>query len=214
MDTENLIRGVDDSVTGRTAGTLTTEAQRVKQIANERAPLDDAARTQNQALQVQSQNLGDLNNRAMTEAEMALSDQESQGQYLSSLYQTLFGREAADEERRRFDISREDALRESAASRAAAAAQANQMASLFSQPQAGAPQVPDIQQEAYNEVRSRVDTMTDQEIVSDYKSAEAGYKSGIAKDQYKLALYKQLRPDLFTPKNTAPVISNLAQLRF
>lgn len=92
-NTENLLRGVDPSVTGRTQGSLVTEAQRSRMVANERAPIAEQFREQSRALEGETSNLSELSNRSLTEAQLGIGEQSAQEQSLKGLYDMLFGRE-------------------------------------------------------------------------------------------------------------------------
>lgn len=92
-NTENLLRNVDPSVTGRTAGTFTTEAQRQKIVAQERAPISDQFREQSRALEGETANVADLSTRALNAARLGLSEQDAQENSLRTLYASLYQRE-------------------------------------------------------------------------------------------------------------------------
>lgn len=114
-NTENLLRNVDSSVTGRTSGTFTTEAQRQRLVAKERAPLSDEFREQSRALEGEQANISDLRQQVGQQTGFAIGEQDKQEGTLKSLYDTLFGREQAEtsqrereqarvQEQQRFDI--------------------------------------------------------------------------------------------------------------
>lgn len=102
-NTENLLSGVDPSVTGRTQGSLVTEAQRQRMVNLERAPLADQFKEQSRALEGESANIADLTGRSLTEAQMGIGEQQAQEQSLQSLYGTLFQREQEEEQKRRWE---------------------------------------------------------------------------------------------------------------
>lgn len=54
-----------------------------------------------------------------------------------------------------------------------------------------------IQQAAYNDVQTRVDAQSDQELRSDYLATATSAKYGNQRDAWKLKIYRQIRPDLF-----------------
>lgn len=109
---ENSIRSVDPSVTGRTQGSLVTEAQRSKIVNNERAPLMDDYREA-------SQELGDVNSQyeratglASNYANSLLRDDEQEYNRLFGMYTTALDAEqraaALAEQKRQFDLSLAD----------------------------------------------------------------------------------------------------------
>lgn len=108
-NTENLIKSIAPSVTGRTSGSLVTEAQRTGLIAKERQPLGEQLSTQQSGLNVDLQNLGDLTGRANLETELAIQKEADKIKYLSDLYEKVYGKEEADKQfkelKRQFDIN-------------------------------------------------------------------------------------------------------------
>lgn len=101
-NTENLLRNVDPSVTGRTQGSLVTEAQRNRMVANERAPIADQFREQSRALEGETANLSELGQRSMAEAQLGIGEQQAQEQSLQGLYNLLFGREQEEEKNKQW----------------------------------------------------------------------------------------------------------------
>jgi len=93
MGTEGALNAVDPSVTGRTANSLVTEAQRSRMVANERAPIAEQYSQQQGALTNENANLSDLSSRAAQEAQMTLTGQDTKRNALQSLYDTLYKRE-------------------------------------------------------------------------------------------------------------------------
>jgi hypothetical protein len=92
---ETSIGNVDPSVTGRTQGSLVTEAQRQRIVNNERQPL---AEQYNQTTRNYA-DIGDQYNRASSLAQNTanarLSDQENSYQHLFGQYQSLVQQEQA-----------------------------------------------------------------------------------------------------------------------
>lgn len=125
-NTENLLRNVDPSVTGRTQGSLVTEAQRSKIVQNERQPYAEQFREQSRALEGETANLADLSSRAMSGTQMALGEQSAQERQLQELYQTLYGREQAEEEKRRWEQQQAEARRQWEAQQAESIRQFNE----------------------------------------------------------------------------------------
>lgn len=118
---QTSIKNVDPSVTGRTAGSLVTEAQRGAIVNNERAPLvDQYNATQNNANEVSHQ-YDEATGLASNYANSLLQGDENKYNELFGNYTTLAGREAdaakAAEAKREFDLQ----LADSQAARKAAA---------------------------------------------------------------------------------------------
>jgi hypothetical protein len=111
-NTEGLLGGVDSSVTGRTSGTLTTEAARQRIVANERQPISETLATQQSGLSNESANLQNLQGQATTDAQLAYSGQQDQLSYLKNIYDTLFAKEqaqqAAELERQKFEEAKRE----------------------------------------------------------------------------------------------------------
>lgn len=130
-NTENLLKGVDPSVTGRTAGTFTSEAQRNRLVQLERAPIADQFTEQSRALEGETANVADLNARALTEAQLAASAQDKQENDLRSIYDILLAREQQAEEKRRYEEEQRIAREAQAAALRASQQQSNYLSSLF-----------------------------------------------------------------------------------
>lgn len=203
INTENLLEGVDDSVTGRTSGTLTTEAARSRLVNLERAPIATTLGKQQQGLTAEQQNLQDILGQANTAAQLRYQGDTDQENYLQQLYNTIFGQEAAAEEKRRYEQDRADKLNEAARGRAAASALAR-----LSNPAAdgGAGATDPLKQIASDKVLSNIRTLNDPALKSDYNATAVSAGYGNPMDKYKLELYKYHRPDLFgnyTPPSAA-----------
>lgn len=201
INTENLLEGVDDSVTGRTSGTLTTEAARSRIVNQERAPIAQTLGKQQSGLSAEQQNLQDILGQAMQGAQLQYQGESDQETYLSNLYNTLFGQEQAAEERRRYEQDRQDRLAEAERQRKSAASLASLQYGGGGQTQGT---TDPLKQIAYDDVRTRVARDNDAALRSDFNATfiSAGY--GNAKDKLKLEIYKQLRPDLFKNYTPAP----------
>lgn len=111
-NTENLLRNVDPSVTGRTSGTFTTEAQRQRLVAKEREPISEQFREESRALEGETANTSDLSGRALKAAQLGISDLDSQENSLRALYGSLYQREQEETAR----IERDKAARAAQAS--------------------------------------------------------------------------------------------------
>lgn len=112
QNTENLLKQVDPSVTGRTSGSLVTEAQRTKMVTNERAPIADQFSEQSRALEGETANLSDLSGSARTAAQLAISADDQQQNYLKDLYQTTYQLEKDEEDRIRKEREAAEAIRQ------------------------------------------------------------------------------------------------------
>lgn len=95
-NTENLIRGVDPSVSGRTQGSLVTDAQKQRLIAMEREPLSDQFREQSRALEGETASIAELQRRASQESQLAIAADDAAENAARGLYQTLYQREQDD----------------------------------------------------------------------------------------------------------------------
>lgn len=92
-NTQNAYNSVDPSVTGRTQGSLVTEAQRTKQVANERAPIAGQLSDQSHALSQNTQDLNDALGQANTLATNKVNDYNSGRAALQDQYNTTYKRE-------------------------------------------------------------------------------------------------------------------------
>lgn len=99
-NTENLIRNVDPSVSGRTAGTLVNDAQKQRLIALEREPLSSQFREESRALEGETANISELQRRAMQDAQLSISADDAAENAARGLYDTLYQREQDDIARR------------------------------------------------------------------------------------------------------------------
>jgi len=115
-NTENALNAVDPSVTGRTSGSLVTEAQRQRMIANERTPIAQQYGQQSQALTTESANLTDAERAANTLAQGTINDYTTGRNAIQSRYDDAYkveqaamaqqaAREQAAEQRRQFELT-------------------------------------------------------------------------------------------------------------
>lgn len=115
-NTNNALNEVDPSVTGRTQGSLVTEAQREKQVANERAPIAQNLTDENNSLNENQQALTDALGQATTQANNQVADYNAGRTALQDEYTTQYQREqdaasqaaaqaAAAEQQREFNVS-------------------------------------------------------------------------------------------------------------
>jgi hypothetical protein len=104
-NTENLLKNVDPSVSGRTQGSLVTDAQKQRLIAMEREPIAGQFTEQSRALEGETANVADLNRRALTESQLAISADDARENSLRGVYDVLY-RQEQDQ------LAREQAARE------------------------------------------------------------------------------------------------------
>lgn len=115
-NTTAALNNVDPSVTGRTQGSLVTEAQREAQVNNERAPIAQNLTDENNSLNQNQSDLTDALNQATTLANNKVSDYNAGRTALQDEYTTEYQKEqdaasqaaaqaAAAEQQREFNVS-------------------------------------------------------------------------------------------------------------
>jgi len=109
---QSAVEAVDPSVTGRTSGTFTTEAQRSALVNKERAPiLGDLAKQQS----AYSDEQGTLNQKQALSSQMAsalLSDDRQRYQQLLDAYNRSAAEDAAAEQKRQWEAQQAEAKRQ------------------------------------------------------------------------------------------------------
>lgn len=103
-DTNALLSALPDSVSGRTSGSLVTEAQRQRVLATERAPLDQANASYGNQYSMESQNLNDLTNQANVQSGLVSEGQNNIRTALQGRLSNIQSKEA--ETRRREEADR------------------------------------------------------------------------------------------------------------
>lgn len=93
LNTENALNQVDPSVTGRTQGSLVTEAQRQRLVNLERQPLATQYGQQSRQLESQQGNLRDLLGQASQQSSLQYQGQQQNLQNLANTYNMAFERE-------------------------------------------------------------------------------------------------------------------------
>lgn len=200
-NTESALNNVDPSVTGRTQGSLVTEAQRQKQVTNERAPIMQQYGEVSSALGNESANLTDNQNLAKDFASGSIDDWNAGRAALQDRYSTTYQREQ--------DTKANDL--EQAKLRAAAAA-----SSGFSFPTSTSPtplgtsgttdpvkaRIEAIQQDAINDVAGRKG-QSRAALLSDYNATLLSAQRGNQRDIAKVDAYKRLYPEIFQPAGPA-----------
>lgn len=196
-NTENLIKAVEPSVSGRTGGSLVTEAQKTRLVGLERQPLDSAFSEQNKALEGESAMASELQRRALQESQLQLSEDDAKQNAMQGAYSMLYQREQDAVAKAERDRAFQEAQRQSAA-------QSSSLASLLGGNTGtlgaattgfGKPTNP-TDQDAYNDVRTRI-SGDDASIKSDYAATLASARNGNQRDKVKIQFYHALRPDLF-----------------
>jgi hypothetical protein len=102
-NTEGALKGVDASVSGRTQGSLVTEAQRSRLANLERQPLSEELGTLQGGYSDEMANYRDLVGQASTKAGLGYQSDQDRLASLEGNYNRLFGQEQAAEERRRYE---------------------------------------------------------------------------------------------------------------
>lgn len=179
-NTQNALNAVDPSVTGRTQGSLVTEAQRQRQVANERAPIAQQLDSQGRMLGDSERNLGELTTQANIVAANRVNDWQTGRQALQSQYETTYQREqnalaqqvAAEQARR----AQANADREYALQKQAAASRASGGSSTPS-----AAQVKGAIQQGLSSVRGKDGYVSPQDYA---KGLKAWLEAGLPRDQY------------------------------
>lgn len=136
LNTENLLNQVEGSVTGRTQGSLVTEAQRQRLANLERQPLAAQYGQQSKGLANEQATLSDLLNQAQQRSSMEFQGLQTKEQSLRDVYNSMFQRE--QEQRRREEADRAFAEQQRQADRAFAEQQRQYNASLQLQREAAA----------------------------------------------------------------------------
>lgn len=204
-NTTKLLQQVAPSVMGRTGSSLVTNAQATRQIQNEQAPISQNLSDQSTQYGQAADDLSRLEQRAGEAASGIYQGQQDKQSYLQNLYNALYQKESDSAERKRQAALDKEAkrqfnlqLQESRADRAASSK------SIFS-PSIGTPapvkkasKTNSVQQAAYNDVKSRLGSQSDAQLISDFKATAKSAGYGNARDKAKVQLYQQMRPDLFS----------------
>lgn len=111
-NTQNALNNVDPSVTGRTQGSLVTEAQREKQVNNERAPIAQQLTSQQGALGTATNGLSDAEKNAELLATNKVNDYNTGRQALVDQYNMTTARETAAAQAASDAAKQNEAIRE------------------------------------------------------------------------------------------------------
>lgn len=208
-NTTNLINKVAPSVYGRTAGSLVTDAQATKQIGNEQAPLNTTLDKENTDYGNANSDYSSLQDKASTLANAKLTGQNQEETYLQNIYNSLYGSEkdasSLAEQKREFDAQQATAAAKNTNT------SANPTFGNSNNSNSGKTTDP-VQQAAFNDVNTRLNnpsTSSSSALISDYNATLKSANYGNLQDQYKIQLYKQLRPDLFGSSTGAIPVNQL-----
>jgi len=105
LNSENAIKAVDPSVTGRTSGSLVTEAQRQRLVNMEREPLVGAYNDQSKSFGIQQDALKSLLGEADTKIGLAESGYKNKRQSLADQLDYALKQQQANESKRQFNVS-------------------------------------------------------------------------------------------------------------
>lgn len=194
---ENAVEAVDPQVTGRTSGSLVTEAQRGALVNRERAPILSDLGKQQQAF---GQAQGDWTMANQLSGEYArnlMSEDQQRYQVLTDLYGKSVAAEAAAEEKRRWEA-------EQARQREALAAEERRFQAQLAESRAarlsaggggyglggGSSAAPTIQDQAYSSVQKYLNAGR-AAAQSDYWATLDSANRGNAMDKLKIQLYNQ-----------------------
>lgn len=199
------VEAVDPSVTGRTSGTFTTEGQRQALVSKERAPILNDLSEQQGALGEEQQNFNTSQGLATQMASALMNEDHTTYQRLLDQYNAATAAEAAAEQKRQAEAAMAEQRRQFDAQQQAAARAAKSSngyainlgggggGKTTSTPAAASPA--DL---AYQSVQKFLKG-DNRSILSDYNATLNSANRGNAMDKIKVQLYRQARPDLFTP---------------
>lgn len=194
-NTENALNNVDPSVTGRTQGSLVTEAQRQAQVNNERAPIAQQYSDQQGALSDESANLTDAENSANQLATSQQNDYATGRQALQDEYTAAYTRE--QDAAKLAEQVREANLTASTASAANTGFNLGNDYATPATPAANPNAAPTLTggkslQDAYNAIKSLVGTNNKNLINTTIQAIAKSAGYGNTYDQNKLQLLQQL----------------------
>lgn len=201
-NTTKLLQQVAPSVMGRTASSLVTNAQAGKQIQNEQAPISANLTQEGTDYNQANTDLSALRGQAQTAASGIYQGQQDKLSYAQNLYNTLYKQEQdasqAAEQKREFDAQQAAAVQ---AARLAASS-GNFILPGASSSSAGAtkstspaPAAGKSQQDAYNAVRSLLDTKNSNLIKTTIDAIRKSANYGNPYDKMKLELLTSMAPN-------------------
>jgi hypothetical protein len=104
MNTENLLRNVEGSVSGRTQNSLVTEAQKQRLVAMEQAPLNEAMRIQGQNFDLASGDYNRIMGEGKVQSDLFIQGQAQKRQALIDRLEIARDNAKTAEDRRRWQI--------------------------------------------------------------------------------------------------------------
>lgn len=188
-NTETALKGVGESVAGRTRGNLVTEAQRARLQNLEREPLLEGISGLQGSYADESQTYRDLLGQAGQKAQLAYQTDADRLQSLEGNYAKLFQNEQAAEERRRFEAQMAEQRSGRAAQEKLMAQQASLANSQFNTSRADT-QANALKDQAYQSVQYFLNQGKDI-ANSDYWATKKSADYGNTMDKLKMELYKQ-----------------------
>ncbi len=189
-NTETALKGVGESVAGRTRGQLVTEAQRSRLANLEREPLQTALGENQGAYSDEMTNYRDLLGQAGQKAGLAYQTDADRLASLEGNYSKLFQSEQAAEARRQWEAQMAAQRDEANRSRALQERSLAQQASFANQGRADA-QGSALKDQAYQSVQNFF-AQGKNRAESDYRATKASADRGNAMDKLKVQLYNQL----------------------
>lgn len=204
-NTENLLKNVDPSVSGRTQGSLVTDAQKQRLIALEREPIAGQFTEQSRALENETANVAELNRRALQESQLAVSADDARQNELQSLYQALYKQEQDQIAREQADRAFAEQQRQFNAGLKASGSGSNALASLLGQQAQSQPAQDDIKLQAQADV-ARLLTKDKARVQREYEAIRQSAGFGNTYDKMKLQLLESygFRPGKQQPKPKEP----------
>ena len=194
------INAVDPSVTGRTSGTFTTEAQRGALVSKEQQPLQTDLTARNTDLSGATQDFNTASANAGSLASLLLASGKDQYQKLLDQYNasTAYEKQQTDQQNA---VAAQQLEQQKLAE---STREFNNPQTTVASPTLGGSSsssgsnTDPVQQAAYNDVYTRISkNASAATLISDYNATAKSAGFGNLQDQYKVQIYKQLRPDLF-----------------
>lgn len=212
QNTTKLLNQVAPSVMGRTGNSLVTAAQANRIIQNEQQPISANLTQETGDLGNATQDLGRLSDQALQEANLKIGGQNDKTSYLQNIYNTLYKKEQDAETAKQAELDRQEQSRQFNASLANKNAGstnntgsiADALAAALGGGGGGTPaaQTDPQQQTAFDDVNTRINSQSPEQLKSDYAATLKSANYGNVKDKFKIQLYQELRPDLFRPTST------------
>jgi hypothetical protein len=193
-NTETALKGVDESVSGRTQGSLVSEPQRQRLANMERQPLAEQLGGLQGGYSDEMQNYRDLLGQAGTKANLAYQSDADRLNALEGNYNRLFAQESAAEERRRWETELAEQRRQADSSASAKAASSFTPTFGNVGGQSTSPAQDPLKQRAQGAVLDLLGTNNTNLIKKTYDAIKKSAGYGNTYDQLKLQLIEQLYP--------------------